>query len=68
MEAYQQRVIDEKRELDAKATRLAEFIKLDTYKQLDAQNRILLIKQRNIMYEYSRLLEQRIALFPTTQE
>jgi hypothetical protein len=66
LQPYQQRVVDEKRELDERRTRLAAFILGDAFGSLPMQERSLLSDQFSAMCEYSRLLGERIKLF--TQE
>ena len=61
---HQRRVVDEKTELDKKASDLAWFIGHNLmFKTLDEdeQNRLLL--QCEVMWEYSEILRARIAAF-----
>lgn len=61
---HQQRVIEEKRELDAKATALSNFIGLNkTFETLDATEKERLREQCEIMWKYSEILGARIAAF-----
>jgi hypothetical protein len=60
---YMDRVIDEKRELDAKRSKLAEFIGGDIYPTLDEIDRDLLVEQLDLMKEYSVVLADRIGRF-----
>ena len=61
---HQQRVIEEKRELDAKATALSNFIGLNkTFEALDATEQERLREQCEIMWQYSEILGARIAAF-----
>lgn len=61
---HQQRVIEEKRELDAKATALSNFIGLNkTFGTLDATEQERLREQCEIMWQYSEILGARIAAF-----
>ncbi len=60
---YQQRVIDEKTELDAKRERLEAFFKTQTYQALDYPARALLHRQLEAMTEYSKILGERIDSF-----
>ena len=65
MEDYQQRVVDEKNELDTKAKALSEFIgDSDVFETIapDEQERMKL--QSDIMWQYSEILGARIAAFP----
>jgi hypothetical protein len=64
MEAFQQRVVDEKRELDEKIARLEAFRKGDLYKDLPWQDCALLTRQQVYMQDYSNVLGARIAQFP----
>ena len=61
---HQQRVVDEKVELDERLSKLEAFI-LDNpiYKGLDEENRALMEKQREVMSKYSNILDKRISLF-----
>lgn len=64
MDAYQQRVVDEKDELDRRLVKLRAFIDgPDTYAQLPTEDRKLLWQQWQAMLEYSDILGQRIARF-----
>jgi len=62
---YQQRVIDEKNELDDRLQALQNFIKLDNinFSNLSLEECELLIAQCDVMREYSLILEKRIAFF-----
>jgi hypothetical protein len=61
MEAYQQRVIDERRLLEEKIKNLRVFIASKTFDSLDKQDRELLGTQASIMISYSAILAKRIA-------
>lgn len=64
MQPHQQRVIDEKAELDARATKLSEFISLNPFfEKLDPQEQERMKVQNDIMWQYSEILGQRIAAF-----
>ena len=63
MEAYQQRVIDERNELEEKINRLRVFIGTGTYIRLDTIDRELLRAQITLMISYSRVLTRRIERF-----
>lgn len=63
MQEYQQRVIEEKKELDIKITNLSKFLHTDTYESLTQLNKDLLDDQLNVMLQYSGILSQRIELF-----
>jgi hypothetical protein len=64
MQPYQQRVVEEKAELDAKISRLEAFLNDNTNVlslQVDEHSRLL--QQATVMREYSRILGLRIAEF-----
>jgi hypothetical protein len=63
MEEYQKRVIGEKYLLDSKIIKLSNFIHQATFVSLSKQEQKLLIKQREIMIQYSNILKQRISAF-----
>jgi hypothetical protein len=63
MTDWQQRVIDEKRELDAKLVKLDVFLESGAFKSLDVVDKAVLKDQRVIMFKYSCLLNIRIELF-----
>jgi len=63
MQPYQERVVQEKQELEEKITNLEAFIGTDTFDGLPAQDQILLSLQYHIMVEYAKVLRRRIALF-----
>lgn len=62
---HQQRVVDEKRELDDKLCKLSAFISTNKFESIvqDEQERIRLACQEDAMQEYSRILGLRIANF-----
>jgi hypothetical protein len=64
MPPHQQRVIDEKRELDEKATKLSNFIGLNPiFGNIDPVEQERLKEQCEIMWQYSEILGKRIAAF-----
>lgn len=63
MEAYQQRVVDEKTELDAKIEKLLEFRASPNIRIVSPEARNLLRRQALAMQEYSDVLGERIAQF-----
>lgn len=63
MEAHQQRVVDEKNELDEKATKLADFFTSDLYSSIGDAEKARLEAQYKVMQEYSHILGARIAAF-----
>ena len=60
---HQQRVVDEKNELDRKLTALRIFIIGDLYHTLPADEKDRLFRQSQIMSDYSDILSERIAAF-----
>jgi hypothetical protein len=60
---WQQRVVIEKDEVDAKALKLREFIGSKEFDALDATNQNLLRRQGQVLNAYALVLGQRIALF-----
>lgn len=64
MQPHQQRVIDEKTELDKKAVALSNFIGLSPlFGGLDEAEQERLKVQNDIMWQYSEVLGARIAAF-----
>ena len=67
MEAHQQRVIDEKADLDKKADALSEFIGFSPiFDTLDAAEQERLKEQNDVMWQYSEILGARISAFNVT--
>lgn len=61
---HQQRVVDEKTELDKKATALSNFIgHSEIFPKLDAAEQERLREQNDVMWRYSEILGARIAAF-----
>lgn len=60
---HQQRVVDEKSELDEKLSKLDAFLRTDTFKSLRNEEQILLDRQATAMRIYSGNLGERIKLF-----
>lgn len=60
---YQQRVVDEREELDTRLGNLMVFIKTPGFHALDGADRALLKEQAEVMAEYSRILTKRIGRF-----
>lgn len=61
---HQVRVIEEKKELDEKATKLSEFIGTSPgFEGLDHAEQERLKVQNDLMWQYSEVLGQRIAAF-----
>lgn len=64
MHPHQQRVVDEKAELDDKAKKLSDFIgNNDIFLTLDSEEQERLKEQNDIMWQYSEILGARIAAF-----
>jgi hypothetical protein len=64
MQPHQQRVVDEKAELDAKAEKLSDFIgNSDIFPTLDTAEQERLKEQNDVMWQYSEILGARIAAF-----
>lgn len=64
MAPHQERVVQEKRELDEKLSKLSAFLVSDLYHTLPAEERDRLTRQHNVMTQYSQILGERIAAFP----
>lgn len=62
---HQERVVAEKKELDAKLDSLKSFIEGDIFKTLPVDEQRRLNRQFDVMVEYSGILGQRIDAFPT---
>ena len=61
---HQQRIVDEKTELDTKATALSQFIgHSPIFDTLDAADQERLKEQNDVMWQYSEILGARIAGF-----
>ncbi len=64
LQPHQQRVVDEKSELDKKATALSNFIgENPIFPTLDAAEQERLKEQCEVMWQYSEILGARIAAF-----
>jgi len=64
MQPHQQRVVDEKIELDKKATALSDFIgNSPIFETLDPAEQERLKEQNDVMWQYSEILGKRIAAF-----
>ena len=62
MQAFQQRVVEEKSELDSKIEKLQPFLKSLSFSQLSNDEQFRLSTQLGVMTTYSQILE-RIANF-----
>ena len=64
MQPHQQRVVDEKTELDKKAKALSDFIgNSPIFGTLDAEEQERMKEQNDIMWQYSEILGARISAF-----
>lgn len=65
MQPHQQRVIDEKRELDERLNKLLLFIRTNpAFCDLPYREKARLERQVGVMNEYSKILGERMAEFP----
>lgn len=60
---HQQRVLDEKRDLDTKIAKLAEFMRGELFDNLPFAERMLMTRQAAHMERYATVLGERIALW-----
>ena len=60
---HQQRVVNEKNELDFKREALDEFMGGELFCTLSEDEQIRMIKQSNAMMEYSEILGERVKAF-----
>lgn len=63
MEAYKQRVVEERAELKARIDKLSTFIGLPAFDSLLVQERLDLWRQREAMQDYMHWLDRRIRRF-----
>lgn len=63
LQPHQQRVIDERDELQERKSKLEPFFRTDTYHALDEAEQWRLCKQNRLMGEYLDVLNERIANF-----
>ena len=63
MEPHQQRVVDEKLQLDEKLEKLNNFFMNPIFKTLNVEEQDRLIVQSHYMAQYSRILKERIDCF-----
>ena len=64
LQPHQQRVVDEKAELDKKANALSNFIgNSPIFETLDAAEQERLKEQNDVMWQYSEILSARIEAF-----
>jgi hypothetical protein len=65
MQPFQQRVVDEKKELDEKLAKLVAFFDTEMFANVPADEQKRLHLQCKTMEQYSTILGQRIAAFTT---
>lgn len=63
MQPRQQRIIDDKMELDSKLKKLTHFIDSDFFNNLSRDQQSRLERQREIMVQYSDILGERNAAY-----
>jgi hypothetical protein len=63
MQPHQERVINEKSELDEKLAKLHKFLHSDFYQQLSSDERMRLLRQSIHMEDYTKVLGERIVAF-----
>ena len=63
MNEWQDRLTAEATELSSRIEELEEFITSDAFSELDDIDRKLLVRQRDLMVNYHRILGQRISRF-----
>jgi len=61
--SYQQRVIDEKTQLDERLQKLDAFGRTEAFKALSPEEQGLLNRQHSLMEQYSMVLGERIEMF-----
>jgi len=65
---HQQRVVEEKKELDGKLEKLKAFVKTEIFETLEFEDKSLLNSQVYHMYSYSDILKHRILRFQTRDQ
>jgi hypothetical protein len=63
LQPHQQRVVNEKQELDKNLDKLTAFINSNNFTTVDQDERRRLVKQESIMREYSDVSAERIEAF-----
>lgn len=63
---HQQRVIDERAELENRLDKLTGFLATATFEALPDDEQERLLRQSGIMIQYSDVLAERIAAFPAS--
>lgn len=62
MEAFVQRIIDEKEQLDERLGKLEQFLASENADKLDLDMRYLMTEQAECMGNYSHILDKRLKL------
>lgn len=60
---HQQRVLIESQELNEKIVKLESFLETEMYRDLQREDKVLLLDQLEAMQQYWQILELRIARF-----
>lgn len=63
MEQYQERVVEEKTELDGKVLKLQEFVSSDRFNLVEVGEANRMRNQLSVMMDYSNILGERITNF-----
>ena len=63
LKPYQQRVVNEKNEIDMKIEKLSVFSESREFNDLETPDKELLLRQGVIMWHYSKVLQERIDRF-----
>jgi hypothetical protein len=63
MQPFQQRVIEERRELRDKLDKLNEFVETAMFNKLPHVEKGRMLRQRSLMADYAEVLDERIANF-----
>jgi hypothetical protein len=63
MQPHQQRVVDEKKELDEKSSKLNAFFNTAIFDKLSSEEQDRMHRQYELMVQYSAVLGERIAAF-----
>ena len=63
MQEFQQRVVDEKTELDLKISKLESFLDTELFRSLDRDEQVRMTQQYVVMKRYSEILQSRINHF-----
>lgn len=64
MRPHEQRVVEEKQELEEKISKLDKFRMGYSFPQLSTEEQVRLNRQLTVMIEYAKILSERIAAFP----